>query len=430
MHRCSRRRDGEKMIQNFSCKNFRNITAENLSFEKINILIGPNNSGKTNFIRALTFLAEMLDKAEEGNLKSSFLNAAARNGWGHMLNKGATSDKEIKFSWKLDLDGEPVEYVFACTVGNSIEDCNIILEELNSAIENLAYPQAFNYFRCHNSRLGKGVFSSSMVKGSKNKRLYFNLDSKESLIRQFKDILLNSSRIYGNTLVRGQVQDLLYKIQDYFSQYSVYATSKFNTEKMRLPVNVKSLDSTLNYDGSNFTNVFNHYKSVDIIWKNKFENFMKELIPNLQAVDTVTFYDNLIFKLVYGGEQYDLSDVSEGTLKGLILNMLINMPMEKKKSMLAIDEPENNLHPAWQKVIGNWIQTSENYEQCFVSTHSPDFLDVFTEEFIHGNVAVFVFDSNNAIKKITYEDIADELGDWELGDLYRTNDPALGGWPW
>lgn len=34
------------MIQNFSCKNFRNITAENLSFEKINILIGPNNSGK------------------------------------------------------------------------------------------------------------------------------------------------------------------------------------------------------------------------------------------------------------------------------------------------------------------------------------------------------------------------------------------------
>ena len=239
-----------------------------------------------------------------------------------------------------------------------------------------------------------------------------------------------NSPIYGNTLVRGQVQDLLYKIQDYFSQYSVYATSKFNTEKMRLPVNVKSLDSTLNYDGSNFTNVFNHYKSVDIIWKNKFENFMKELIPNLQVVDTVTFYDNLIFKLVYGGEQYDLSDVSEGTLKGLILNMLINMPMEKKKSMLAIDEPENNLHPAWQKVIGNWIQTSENYEQCFVSTHSPDFLDVFTEEFIHGNVAVFVFDSNNAIKKITYEDIADELGDWELGDLYRTNDPALGGWPW
>ena len=156
---------------------------------------------------------------------------------------------------------------------------------------------------------------------------------------------------------------------------------------------------------------------------------MQELVPDLRAFDTVTNYDKLVFKLVYGDEQYDLSDVSEGTLKGLVLNMLINMPMENRKSMLAIDEPENNLHPAWQKVIGNWIQTSENYEQ-FISTHSPDFLDVFTEEFIHGNVAVFVFDNNRTIKKITYDDIADELGEWELGDLYRTSDPALGGWPW
>lgn len=418
------------MIQSFSCKNFRNITAEKLSFEKINILIGPNNSGKTNFIRALTFLAEMLDKADEGNLKSSFLNAAARNGWGHMLNKKAESDKEIRFSWKLDLNGEPVEYVFACTVGNSIEDCNIVLEELNSATENTKYNQAFNYFRCHEKTLGKGVFSSSIMRGTRNRRLRFELDSKESLICQFKDILLSNARIYGNTLVRGQIQDLLYRIQNYFSQYSVYATSKFNTEQMRVPVSIKNLDSTLNNDGSNFTNVFNHYKSADIRWKNRFEEYMKELIPNLTDVDVVTLYDNLIFKLIYGDEQYDLSDVSEGTLKGLILNLLINMPMDAKKTMLAIDEPENNLHPAWQKVIGNWIQTSENYDQCFISTHSPDFLDVFTEEFKHENVAVFVFDNNGTIKKITYENIADELGEWELGDLYRTNDPALGGWPW
>lgn len=369
------------MIQNFSCKNFRNIMAENLSFEKINILIGPNNSGKTNFIKALTFFAEMLERADEGSLKSSFLNAVARNGWEHMLNNKATDDKEIRFSWKLDLNGEPVEYVFSCIVGNTIENCNIVLEELNSAAENTKYSQAFNYFQCHAKTLGKGVFSRSTVKGEKNRRLKFTLDSKESLIYQFKDILLNNARIYGNTLVRGQIQELLYQIQDYFAQYSIYATSRFNTERMRTPVNVKNLDSTLSYDGANFTNVFNHYKSADIMWKARFETYMKELIPNLQMVDTVTNYDNLIFKLVYGDEQYDLSDVSEGTLKGLILNMLINMPMETKKSMLAIDEPENNLHPAWQKIIGNWIQTSENYEQCFISTHSPDFLDVFTEEF-------------------------------------------------
>ncbi|MCD8347677.1 MAG: ATP-binding protein [Lachnospiraceae bacterium] len=157
---------------------------------------------------------------------------------------------------------------------------------------------------------------------------------------------------------------------------------------------------------------------------------MKDLIPNLKTADIVTAYNKLIFKLIYNDGQYDLSDVSEGTLKGLILNMLINMPMGNAGSLLAIDEPETHLHPAWQKVIGHWILLSGNYKQFFVSTHSPDFLDVFTEEFKHGNVAVFVFDDGERIKKIQYQDIADELGDWELGDLYRTNDPALGGWPW
>ena len=43
------------MIKKFSCHNFRNINASNLEFAKINILIGPNNSGKSNFIKATNF---------------------------------------------------------------------------------------------------------------------------------------------------------------------------------------------------------------------------------------------------------------------------------------------------------------------------------------------------------------------------------------
>ena len=35
------------MIKKFSCQNFRNISASELEFAKINILIGPNNSGKS-----------------------------------------------------------------------------------------------------------------------------------------------------------------------------------------------------------------------------------------------------------------------------------------------------------------------------------------------------------------------------------------------
>lgn len=420
------------MIKKFSCHNFRNINVDDLEFEKINILIGPNNSGKSNFIKALTFFSEMIKNANEGNLKSAFLNAVSRNGWGHMLNKYTESKEEISFKWELDMGEVSACYRFAFGVGNAVEQCNITLEELNKLGYSEKYDKEFNYFRCHNEKIGLGRFSTALQKGRSNKRLPFSLDSKETLMMQFKDILLKDKTIYGNETIRLEIAQLLYDIQKYFNGFSVYSSAQFDTNKMRQPVNLKNVDVSLNKSADNFVNLFNKYKADDIMWKSVFEERMKELIPNLQVADTINAYDKLIFKLVYDNEQYDLSDVSEGTIKGLILNMLINMKMDEECSLLAIDEPETNLHPAWQKVIGNWIQTTDTFRQCFISTHSPDFLDAFTEEFKHGKVAVFVFDSGRAetIKKIQYEDIADELGEWELGDLYRTNDPALGGWPW
>lgn len=418
------------MINKFSCHNFRNINTDNLEFEKINILIGPNNSGKTNFIKAITFFSEMLKNAEEGNLKSAFLNTVARNGWDHALYKHAEKNIPIDFAWEICLNGEPVRYKFSYGVGNTVENCNIVLEELSSAEQRVGYEKEFNYFRCHDYKVGMGNFSTATKIGGKNRRLSFDVNSKETLIMQFKDILLQNKNIYGNEMIRVNIAQLLYELQKYFEGFSVYTSAQFESNKMREPVSIKAMDDSLNYNASNFSNVFNRYKSENVLWKTKFEEKLKELIPNLQVADTVNVYDKLIFKLVYGNEQYDLSDVSEGTIKGLILNMLINMPMKNPRTLLAIDEPETNLHPAWQKVVGNWIQTTDTFRQCFISTHSPDFLDVFTEEFKREKVAVFVFGSDETIKKIQYRNIVDELGDWELGDLYRTNDPALGGWPW
>ncbi|MFQ7078436.1 MAG: AAA family ATPase [Christensenellaceae bacterium] len=145
----------------------------------------------------------------------------------------------------------------------------------------------------------------------------------------------------------------------------MYSSAQFYTKKLREPVDIKNIDEILSPDATNFSNIFNNYKSKDFLWKNRFEARIKELIPELQAADTVTFYDKLIFRLAYYDEQYDLSDISEGTIKGLILNLLINMPLSENCPLLAIDEPESNLHPAWQKVIGNWIQTSDTFDQCY-----------------------------------------------------------------
>ena len=86
------------MIKKFNCNNFRNISCNDLEFDKINILIGANNAGKSNFIRALSFAANMVSNAPSEN--SGFLSEIKRNGWSAALKKNSEIP-EFQFSWDL-----------------------------------------------------------------------------------------------------------------------------------------------------------------------------------------------------------------------------------------------------------------------------------------------------------------------------------------
>ena len=87
------------------------------------------------------------------------------------------------------------------------------------------------------------------------------------------------------------------------------------------------------------------------------------------------------------------------------------------------------LHPAWQKLLANEIISGQSFKQGFISTHSQDFLDEFTRNFLSDDVGVFIFDmfSRIPIRKLNIEEIRPELNEWTLGDLYRIGDPLIGG---
>ena len=421
------------MIERFTCKNYRNINVSKLEMKRINILVGPNNSGKTNFIRAISFLPDMLLKKDVGGLKSAFLNSVKRNGWDHMRFNQAKPSDTIDFSWDLLVDGESFDYKFSFLVGKRIEDCHIALEEMNNRAQNKErYLAPFNYFRCHSEKIGQGKVSNAVSLGKKNKRLSFQLDSQETIMSQYPNILLQKKAIYASDMARVEIAGLLSRTQEYFKGIQTYSTSKFALEKTRDIVEGRSVDLVLNENADNFINVYSNRVARNMEYASVYLEKMRELIPDLESIDLPIQYDKLLFRMKINNHPFDLTDISDGTLKALILNLLINAPMEEQNSLLAIDEPETNLHPAWQKVVGQWIINSSSFDQCIISTHSPDFLDCFTDSFRAGTVQILIFDSDEeeSIRVLNYQKIKEELGDWELGDLYRTNDPALGGWPW
>ncbi len=169
----------------------------------------------------------------------------------------------------------------------------------------------------------------------------------------------------------------------------------------------------------------------DSDFKNRYLSVLKKLISDCEDICIREAGGKLWMELKLNGYYFPLSEVSDGTVHLLVLLLMLNLPEHNGISMLAIDEPEMNLHPAWQKLLANEILRCRSFKQCFISTHSPDFLDEFTDEFLSGDVGVFVFDpySRIRLRKLDREEMRSELKDWTLGDLYRIGDPVIGGWP-
>lgn len=86
------------MISAFSVSGFRNLNAEDLKFTRFNLLIGPNNSGKSNFIEALFSFPILLNS---GGIGSRLHRLLSRLRWDEQLTRGWQEAREVTLHWRL-----------------------------------------------------------------------------------------------------------------------------------------------------------------------------------------------------------------------------------------------------------------------------------------------------------------------------------------
>lgn len=227
--------------------------------------------------------------------------------------------------------------------------------------------------------------------------------------------------------------DPLYELTDERFRVCSVSSSTISIETVRGQQRQTHFYRYLEREGEDLIGLFRLFESgrEGRKWKQEIVSSMRELIHDLRDMDIVSVSGQDRIRFEIGKGTFDLSEVSEGTIRGLALNLLIHAPLDQSCALLTIDDPETGLHPAWMKVIGEWIRDSNRFGQCVISTHSPDFLDLFTREILEKeDVELLVFSADGRIHRLTGQDLCGEIGDWELGDLYRTGDPLLGGWPW
>jgi len=363
-------------ILNLKVEGFRSLKSVDWSPGDLNIIIGPNASGKSNLLSLL----EMLSLSAQGRL--------------------ADFVKKQGGMEPLVWDGK-AESIDIC-----LKTSPVLAKELDTQ-ENFIYKLtlarlgASSSHRIENEKLGTQKKSSKFINESIGRR-----DENETY-------LYNAGNIYPLT-------DKFRAMLEGWCIYNYLDTSRDSS--IRQPV-VTSYETHVDADGRNFIAVLHTFYEEN-------RNFKQEINSAMLAAFGDDF-EELSFPPAADGrtqlrirwkslnKPQSAANLSDGTLRFLYLLTILANP--KPPSLIAIDEPETGLHPSMFPIIADFATEASQRSQIMITTHSPEFLSAFGKTQPTTTVAQW-HDGQTELRVLCEEKLQSWLKEYSLGELYRSGE--------
>ena len=369
-----------KSIETIKISGFKSLEDINLSFDKTNILIGSNGSGKSN---VLCFF-EMLKFVHGFRLEEFVLQ---HGGADDLLFGGIRTTSEINADINFRTKSRPIGYEFTL---KHFTDDNLIYKNENYVFD------AKEKITGVNIRIDKS-------------------NTKDGISR------LNSPKDIHLALKTGRT---IYQFLENLNVYQFHDTSK----KSNFNVRCDYQDSNfLHSDGGNLA---------AILYRLAQEDYQRFELISRQIERVLPVFDRFMIEESYGkvslrwkakgrDKTFGPHLTSDGSLRFFALVTLLNLPKEMLPNVILLDEPELGLHPKAVILIGNMINSVSNHVQTIVATQSPLLVDQFEVE----EITVLDLEKGcTKCRKLKLEDYRDWLEkDFSIGDLWLKN--LLGGQP-
>lgn len=121
---------------------------------------------------------------------------------------------------------------------------------------------------------------------------------------------------------------------------------------------------------------------------------------------------------------FTASALSDGTLRFICLATVLQQPEQFMPAAILIDEPELGLHPYAIVVLGAMMKAASQQHQLIVSTQSVELVNEFDAEDL---VVVDKEHGASVLRRLDTEALTDWLNEYSLGELWKKN--LLGGRP-
>ncbi len=391
------------MLQKIRIQNFRSLKDITVDLQQVNLLIGPNNSGKSNFLKAIEFFSLHINKHQFN--KNTFEQILFRE----ELKNLKTQNNEIPITFELisKFDDFYEHYVLQIFDNSSSEgrfveflgkSDNSISKKINLFDIDLLQKN-YSDFQLSGNNIGlKKKTSNSYI-----------LDEIEKKQYNYQTFLLTFEKELSIKFEYSQIQQRGFKIFNvFYPEFKNTIIYKPDTVKLTYPQELGE-DVFLNADTSNLVSFLDNMRDSNPEVIKNIETDLNKCISNFKDIRYKKIFEDNNFV----GKKLGLSDtknniywaeeLSEGTLYFLAILSIIHQPNPPK--LLLLEEPEKNVHPRRIAEVMDYIfqLAYEKNIQVILTTHNTLVVDEFND--IPEAVHIFEHKNNQTEIKNLQKDI-------------------------
>jgi predicted ATPase len=355
-------------LDRIEIQGFKSIRALDLHLEPLNLLIGANGSGKSNFIAAFG----LLNKIVEIQLQ---VQVARAGGADSLLHYGSKNTRELIFRLQVGATGYEAKLA-------PNEHDRLFFTEERLWTEKDGKPHEISRGTGHReTELPAGLFDPHAVDSSLDilhgwHVYHFHDTSSEAAIKKTGDL-------HDNDYLRSDAANL--------AAFLYYLRERHETHYRQIVATIQ-LAAPFFGDFALRPDPLNEEK-IRLEWSER------------------------------GSDAYfGANALSDGSLRFICLATLLLQP--KPPSTVLIDEPELGLHPYAITLLASLLKTAATRTQVIVSTQSVTLVNQFTPEDI---IVVERENRESVFRRLSSTEMESWLEDYGLGDLWEKN--VLGGRP-
>ena len=368
-----------------------------LEMRSLNVLVGPNASGKSNFIEIMALL-----QAVPRDLVGFFMRSGGISDW---MWKGTAPFRETESSSGIEVLIESPKEPFALRYVLGVQALNqhpyIFTERLEQ--------QPSGTSRFFHLNRGTGYLSANLWNG-------------HSFTRQTQSIGLGDL-IPGQSILSQRKDPWLYQEMDFVGRHFnlIHLYREWNMGRastIRRPQATDAPTDSLHEDFSNLALILNRLNREGAL--SAIDEHMKRFYETYESIGFDIFANTAQLWI----REQGLSNVvpatrlSDGTLRFLALLTILCHP--NPPPLICIEEPELGLHPDVVHQVAKLLIEASERTQLIVTTHSSELIDHLWEDPESVVICERYPDTGTEFNRLKKDELKDWLERYELGELWRT----------